>query len=345
MDRKALRIGVNLGGWISQYPAYDHDHFKSFITCEDIQRIADWGFDHVRLPVDYPVIEDDDQPGVFKESGGAYIESCLEWCHKNKLRLIIDLHKAPGYQFDAHKDSPLFESLSLQERFLAIWQAITQRFAGRMDDLLAFELLNEVFLPYSGPWNALIRQAVEHIRSLDSQRLIVIGGNRYNAPSELQNLKVMQDSNILYTFHFYAPLSVTHQKAPWVQALVEYNQEVEYPGQAPDLEAFLRAHPEYQDVLEPETGKWFDKTYLQSVLQPALDFSQHYNQPLYCGEFGVYERASMRTRQNWNRDLVSLLNISGIGRAYWSYKDLDFGLVDRDGKIVNQELVKIVSQP
>ena len=55
MDKQSLQRVVNLGGWLSQYPAYDPQHFESFITADDIKRMADWGMDHVRLPVDYPI--------------------------------------------------------------------------------------------------------------------------------------------------------------------------------------------------------------------------------------------------------------------------------------------------
>ena len=48
--------GVNLGGWISQFAAYDKAHFDSFITEKDIQNIASLGFDHVRVPVDYVLL-------------------------------------------------------------------------------------------------------------------------------------------------------------------------------------------------------------------------------------------------------------------------------------------------
>ncbi len=33
--------GINLGGWISQCLAYTKEHYDSFITEEDIKRIAD----------------------------------------------------------------------------------------------------------------------------------------------------------------------------------------------------------------------------------------------------------------------------------------------------------------
>ncbi len=344
MDKKTLQIGVNLGGWLSQYPAYDHRHFKTFIRAGDIERIADWGMDHVRLPVDYPVLEDDDRPGFYQESGFDYIESCLEWCGSNELRLILDLHKAPGYAFDALDESSLFGSRPLQERFLGLWEEIARRFAGRMDDRLAFELLNEIVLPDSEPWNALVREAAARIRAFDPQRLIVIGGNHYNAADELKNLALLDDPNVLYTFHFYSPIVVTHQKAPWIPALVEYDRDVEYPGEAPGLESFLRLHPEHFALLGKDAGIYFDQNHLSAMLQPAVDFSQRTGQPVYCGEFGVYERAAMSTRLNWTRDFVALLNEYHIGRAIWTYKALDFGLVDRDGSIVNRELIEIAAR-
>ena len=68
MYKISLKIGINLGGWISQYPAYDHRYFKTFITANDIKRIAGWGMDHVRLPVDYPLLEDDARPGAHDPS-------------------------------------------------------------------------------------------------------------------------------------------------------------------------------------------------------------------------------------------------------------------------------------
>jgi aryl-phospho-beta-D-glucosidase BglC (GH1 family) len=49
---ESLKIGINLGGWISQYKYFDPRHFDTFITKEDIRRISDWGFDHIRLPID-----------------------------------------------------------------------------------------------------------------------------------------------------------------------------------------------------------------------------------------------------------------------------------------------------
>ena len=72
--------GVDLGGWISQFDEFSKDHFDTFITEEDIRTIAGIGFDHVRVPVDYNVLQDDE--GKIKEEGFAYLENCRKWCEK-----------------------------------------------------------------------------------------------------------------------------------------------------------------------------------------------------------------------------------------------------------------------
>ena len=93
--------GINLGGWISQFDTYDKAHFDSFITEKDIEDIAALGFDHVRIPVDYVLFEEED--GTRKEDGFYYLEQCRKWCEKQGLNLLIDLHECYGYSFDPLK--------------------------------------------------------------------------------------------------------------------------------------------------------------------------------------------------------------------------------------------------
>lgn len=76
------RKGVNLGGWLSQC-CHTKEHYDSFITEDDIKVISGWMTDHVRLPIDYNLLEDEN--GNFKEDG---------------LNIIIDLHKTAGFSFD-----------------------------------------------------------------------------------------------------------------------------------------------------------------------------------------------------------------------------------------------------
>ena len=351
MQKGSLKIGINLGGWISQYKAFDRHHFETFITCDDIKKIADWGFDHVRLPVDYPILEDDENPGVYLESGFAYLDHCLQWCKENGLRVIFDIHRAPGYSFTNTLEvenkgiNSLFVDPSMQQRFLNLWKAITKRYLNQELDTLAFELLNEMVLPESSPWNFLAQKVINEIRVLDPERLIIIGGNNYNAANELTNIRVNPDPNMLYTFHFYDPLVVTHQKAYWVIELLKFNQAVQYPGEAPELENFIQTNfPESIYRFNNAFGRKLDRNLLFDLLNPVRQFIKQTGNPVYCGEFGVIDLAPMPTRINWTRDFVNILSENQIGYAYWAYKEMDFGLVDNSGKLINADLLKAVTQ-
>ena len=65
-NKIGMHRGVNLGGWLSQCD-YSADRLNHFIKEEDFGVIASWGLDHVRIPVDFNVLEDDkggyDAPG------------------------------------------------------------------------------------------------------------------------------------------------------------------------------------------------------------------------------------------------------------------------------------------
>ena len=50
--------GVNLGGWLSQCD-YSDEKLDNFIKEQDFDKIASWGLDHVRIPIDYNVLENE----------------------------------------------------------------------------------------------------------------------------------------------------------------------------------------------------------------------------------------------------------------------------------------------
>jgi endoglucanase len=327
-----LKKGVNLGGWLSQYRDFDNTHFNSFITEDDIARIASWGMNHVRLPVDYPVLEEETPAGDFRVSGFSYIDRCLSWCQEHGLKLVIDLHKAPGYVFDRWDEVQLFSDLALKQRCLDLWSGLAKNYHGV--EGIAFELLNEINLPNCAPWNRLVDETIERIHAIDSGRIVIVGGNHYNAADQLQYLDLYEDERVQYTFHFYKPMVVTHQRAYWIPELEKLEIPVEYPGLYPEFEAFS----------EEAIATHMDLEFLKAFLQPALEFRERTGKSLYCGEFGVIDQAPMSTRVNWIHDMLSLFQAFDIGWALWSYKEMDFGLVDEHGSIISEAIVRLISQ-
>lgn len=92
-----LERGINLGGYLSQC-VHSTEHYDAFIQEEDIRKIASMGFDHVRLAIDYEVLED--EYGRTREEGFAYVTRAVEWCKRQELNIVLDLHKAYGYDFN-----------------------------------------------------------------------------------------------------------------------------------------------------------------------------------------------------------------------------------------------------
>jgi glucan 1,3-beta-glucosidase len=69
-------------------------HRETFIGADDFRWIKNHGLNAVRLPVGYWALE---APKPYVECS-RYIDFALEQCQKNGLKLLLDLHGAPGSQ-------------------------------------------------------------------------------------------------------------------------------------------------------------------------------------------------------------------------------------------------------
>lgn len=218
---EGFQKGVNLGGWISQFAVFDEKHFNTFITENDIRTIAKLGFDHVRVPIDYTVLEDEE--GNLRESGFNHLSDCRRWCETCGLSMLIDLHECYGYSFDPLKSGMdrkrFFYDESLQKRFLKLWKEIAVRFAPWQEQV-AFEPLNEVVLPeVSDAWNTLAGRYIRMMRTIVPKSYIVVGGVRYNNVLSVPLLDLPADDRLVYNFHCYEPMIFTHQGAYWVAGM------------------------------------------------------------------------------------------------------------------------------
>ena len=334
--------GINLGGWLSQIDERTEEHFKTFITEQDIADIAAMGLDHVRLPVDYDVIED--EKGNPLEEGLVYIDHCAEWCKNQGLHLVLDLHKAFGYTFDPlEKDADreiFFHDPLLQERFINLWKRLAERYAS-CSDFMAFELLNEIVSPnVYEEWNNIADRAIAAIHEIVPSAWVLVGGVRYNSASSVPLLHKPLDEHVVYNFHCYEPMLFTHQKAYWV-ANMPSDLEMDYPG---DLEEYRRvAREELKDtggaIASKELTK-VDGSLFEVLFADALKKAEENNVPLYCGEYGVIDRAPVDATLRWIKDIHRIFEKYGIGRALWTYKSKDFGLIGEHYAGIRDEMIQ-----
>ena len=119
----------------------DH-HRETFITAADFKWIQNCGLNAVRLPVGYWAVE---APKPYVESS-RFIDFALEQCKKNDLKLLLDLHGAPGSQngWDHSGRSGAInwtDPKNVQET-LRILETFAQKY-GQHPSLYGIELLNE----------------------------------------------------------------------------------------------------------------------------------------------------------------------------------------------------------
>lgn len=331
--------GINLGGWLSQCGAgnYTEDRFSSFILEEDIAQIASWGADHVRLPIDYNVIQNDD--GSFIESGFAHIDNCIRWCKKYGLKMVLDLHKSCGYVFDDKTYCQFFTNERLQDIFVELWQELTNRY-GKYSDMISFELLNEITARETAEiWNRIAARTVRAIRKINKDVRIIIGGYFNSSIEGLLALEKPADENIVFTFHCYSPLLFTHQGAYWVENMpVDY--KIAYPGKVAEYCEKSREifGNNYDNELDYD-GDMLDVSFFERMFRIAVDVSEKYNVPLYCGEYGVIDKADPESTLNWFNDIHAALEKFNIARSVWSYKEMDFGLTEEHYSGVVKEII------
>lgn len=318
--------GVNLGGWLSQC-IHTTEHYENFITKEDIGVLSTWGIDHVRIPVDYNLVEDED--GNYKESGFAYLQRAIDWCGEYGLNMILDLHKTAGYSFDkGEEETGFFGDGKYQERFYRLWEEFATRYS-RYENRMAFELLNEVTdKSYCEKWNAIADTCISRIRKIAPTITILVGSYWNNSVDAVKDLGMPQDENIVYNFHCYAPLLFTHQGAPWVDNMPEdfrYRFEHTYQEYDEKTKEILPFLGDGFRILD-DADKTLDEEYFCRLFAEAVSVAKERKVALYCGEYGVIDRASLDDTLKWYQAIHAAFEKFGIGHAAWSYKEMDFGL-------------------
>ena len=311
--QEVILRGMGLGGWMLQEPymlqlggvaAAQHDirrkikdvvgeanttlFYDAWLAnhCRkaDIDSLAAWGFNSVRLPMHYNLytlpVEEEPVAGqhTWLTKGFALTDSLLSWCKANKIYLILDLHAAPGAQGNdipiADKDTTkpsLWNSEANQQKTIALWRELAERYVNE-EWIGGYDLLNETNYGFSNPAdkngcadtiNAPLKKVLnaitQAIRQVDQRHIIFVEGNCW--ANNYKGLLPFADKNTVISFHKY-----------W-----NYND--------------------------------------QSSLQHFLTIRKQYNVPLWMGEGG--ENSNV-----WFTEAIQLLEKNNIGWAWWPMKKL-----------------------
>lgn len=264
------------------YNAWLANHVRKI----DVDSLAAWGFNSIRLPMHYNLftlpIEQEPVKGenTWLEKGFALTDSLLQWCKANHMYLILDLHATPGGQgndlniSDRDPDQPsLWESEANQQKMIALWQKLAERYKNE-PNIGAYDIINEPNWGFTSkednngcgeeknePLRKLMMDITKAIREVDQKHIIIVEGNCWG--NNYKGVFPLWDNNMVISFHKY-----------W-----NYNNP--------------------------------------AAIQGYLTMRKEQNAPIWLGESG--ENSNV-----WFRDAIHLVESNNIGWAWWPLKKLGY---------------------
>lgn len=190
---------------------------ENYVTREDIRRMAEQGYNSVRIPLNWRVLMED-EPGIrWKEDGFALIDRCLDWCEEFGLYAFLDLHGAPGGQTGADIDDSvddfprLFTDEDSWSKAIELWKELARRYRDRWI-VGGYDLLNEPVRPglMEGKHEdflvrrlaAFYEEVIAAIREIDDRHLLSVEGHHWATNTAVFYKRY--DPNMVIHFHRYA---------------------------------------------------------------------------------------------------------------------------------------------
>ncbi|MEZ2131306.1 MULTISPECIES: cellulase family glycosylhydrolase [unclassified Sinorhizobium] len=254
------------------------------VTRADIDAMAGWGFNSVRLPMHWNLFIKD-VPGkgghdkvVWNDEGFRRVDALIGWLKANHMVLILDLHAAPGGQGNdlaiSDRDSArpsLWDSADNQAKMIALWTEIARRYKDE-PTIAGYDLLNEPNWGFQDkadihgcretgniPMRELYERTIRAIRAVDRNHMLIIEGNCWG--NNYAGLLPVADRNTTLSFHKY----------------------------------------------------WTDTT--QQAIEPFLKLRAQYDMPLWNGETG-------ENSNDWYARAIELAEKNNIGWSMWPLKKI-----------------------
>jgi len=191
-------------------------HWDTWVTWNDFKKIADSGFNLVRIPIGYWAYNTFDSPYV---TGAApYIDAAIDWARGLNLKVVIDLHGAPGSQngFDNSGQllaTPTWTSGNTVQQTLQVLRTISTKYAQQQyqDVVVGIELLNEPMVPKldEATVRQFYRDGLGQVRDTSDTPVVLHDGfrppNSWNAfltPSDNNAQNVVIDHHEYQVFDF-----------------------------------------------------------------------------------------------------------------------------------------------
>ena len=273
---------------------------KPFVET-DFVWMKEWGFDFVRLPMDYRCWTDKDDPYRYDEKVLKEIDEAVAFGAKHGVHVCLNLHRAPGYTVAKPPEKlNLWKDEEAQKQFDAQWAHFAKRYQGMPSTAVSIDLVNEPANVPSAEYAKVARRVVAAIRGVDADRLVISDGNSWGNDPVME----LADLGIAQSTRGYQPFQLTHYKASWAGGNWA---EPTWP---------LKVGNEVQDAA------WLRKRYIEPW--KALEAK---GVGVHVGEWGAYNKTPHAVVLAWMKDILALWKEAGWGWAVWTLRG-SFGPID-----------------
>lgn len=279
-------------------------------TARDLRDLAALGANHVRWQLTWGGFPhspaDTATPSAYRawlRGTLRHVRQLLPLCDSLGIQVTLDLHTLPGgaqHQKGETIQHRIFNNRHWQGEFIRIWEEIAITFRNA-PAIWAYDLANE---PVEGKvsagllnWQQLAVVTSRAIRALDPKHTIVLEGTPGGGRLSLLRFQPLTAlPNLVYSFHFYDPVTFTHQG-------IINKDTLRYPGNI--------------------SGNYWDSTALRKALQPVRDWQLAHNAEIYVGEFSAVRWAPDSSAYYYLRDCISIFEDWGWSWAFHAWREWD----------------------
>ncbi len=181
----------------------------SWMTERDFKIIPTFGFNCVRLPTQYRLLEDDRKPYRLKKDAWRWLDRAIDLAERNGLYTILDMHGVQGgqspYDHTGRSDqNRIKDSPEDQKRLAWLWGEIAKRYRNR-SAVVAYDVWNE---PYGTPkplQKPIFERSLKAIRAVDKDKLVWAMGN-FDGFDQYGDPKANGWRNVGFQMHYYPGL-------------------------------------------------------------------------------------------------------------------------------------------
>jgi endoglucanase len=286
-----LRHTVNLGNALE---APVEGEWGVYLREDYFRLIAKAGFTAVRVPINFEAHADKTAPYAIDPYFLERVDWVIQNASANGLVAILDMHN-----YQAMMDTPYSE----QQRFMALWGQIADRYWSYPNDQVYFELLNEPFGNLdNAAWNVISDQTLTVIRLSNPLRPVILGPSYWNSFDQVPNLQLPDDAYLIVTFHYYLPFQFTHQGAEWVDGSNAW-MGTTWGGSASQVTA------------------------INNDFNSVQVWAKSHHRPVFLGEFGAYSKGDQASRDRWTSAVARAAEAHGFSWGYWEFC-AGFGVFD-----------------